>query len=201
MYIAAFRCTIGAIQKALLGIMSKKDHSNGYQRMLSLDPSGEELSLSNLQSLLSREEDVSPNSYTAFFYRPLNAPDFVCMRTPLEDGWQTLFNVLSLELGVESCRISASSGREDFYCFQSYQQGKERIVYLMKDTKWIFYEKGERLPCEQSDMYAKQRIRDRLNEPMLLDYLLQVGLDVRDSLFYHSKDNVLVFYYTWEGLI
>ena len=36
MYIAAFRCTIGAIQKALLGIMSKKDHSNGYQRMLSL---------------------------------------------------------------------------------------------------------------------------------------------------------------------
>lgn len=48
MYIAAFRCTIDAIQKALLGIMSKKDHSNGYQRMLSLDPSGEELSLSNL---------------------------------------------------------------------------------------------------------------------------------------------------------
>ena len=62
MYIAAFRCTIGAIQKALLGIMSKKDHSNGYQRILSLDPSGEELSLSKLQSLLSREEYVSPNS-------------------------------------------------------------------------------------------------------------------------------------------
>ena len=183
--------------------MSKKDHSNGYQRILSLDPSGEELSLSKLQSLLSREEYVSPNSYTAtaFFYRPLNAPDFVCMRTPLEDGWQTLFNVLSLELGVESYRISASSGRDDFYCFQSYQQGKERVVYLMKDTKWIFYEKGERLPCEQSDMYTKRRIRDRLNEPMLLNYLLQVGLDARDSLFYHSKDNVLVFYYTWEGLI
>ena len=36
---------------------------------------------------------------------------------------------------------------------------------------------------------------------MLLDYLLQVGLDASDSLFYHSKDNVLVFYYTWEGLI
>ena len=201
MYIAAFRCTIDAIQKALLGIMSKKDYSNGCLRMFSLDPSGEELSLSNLQSLLSRKEDVSPNSYTAFFHRPLNAPDFVCMRTPLEDGWQTLFNALSLELGVESYRISESSGRDDFYCFQSYQQGKERVVYLMKDTKWIFYEKGERLPCEQSDMYTKRRIRDRLNEPMLLDYLLQVGLDARDSSFYHSEEDVLVFCYTWEGLI
>ena len=96
-------------------------------------------------------------------------------------------------------RISASSGRDDFYCFQSYQQGKERVVYLMKDTKWIFYEKGERLAWEQSDMYAKRRIRDRLNEPMLLDYLLQVGLNARDSLFYHSEDNILVFYYTWES--
>ena len=199
MYITAFRCTIDAIQKALLGVMSKTDHSNGCQRMLSLDPRCEELSLSNLQSLLSRKEYVSPNSYTAFFYRPLNAPDFVCMRTPLEDGWQTLFNVLSLELAVESYRISASSGRDDFYCFQSYQQGKERVVYLMKDTKWIFYEKGERLPFEQSEAYAKRRIRDRLNEPMLLDYLLQVGLNARDSLFYHSEDNILVFYYTWES--
>ena len=70
----------------------------------------------------------------------------------------------------------------------AYQQGKERVVYLMKDTKWIFYEKGERLAWEQSDMYAKRRIRDRLNEPMLLDYLLQVGLNARDSLFYHSED-------------
>ena len=105
MYITAFRCTIDAIQKALLGVMSKTEHSNGCQRMLSLDPRCEELSLSNLQSLLSRKEDVSPNSYTAFFYRPLNAPDFVCMRTPLEDGWQTLFNVLSLELAVESYRM------------------------------------------------------------------------------------------------
>lgn len=199
MYIAAFRCTIGAIQKALLGIMSKKDHANGCQRMLSLGSCCEKLSLSNLQSLLSLQEDVSPNSYTAFFYRPLNAPDFVCMRTSLEDGWQTLFNVLSLELGVESYRISASSGRDDFYCFQSYQQGKERVVYLIKYTKWIFYEKGERLPCEQSDMYAKRRIRDRLNESMLLDCLLQVGLNARDSSFYHSEDNVLVFYYTWES--
>ena len=48
-------------------------------------------------------------------------------------------------------------------------------------------------------MYAKRRIRDRLNEPMLLDYLLQVGLNARDSLFYHSEDNILVFYYTWES--
>ena len=50
-------------------------------------------------------------------------------------------------------------------------------------------------------MYAKRQIRDRLNEPMLLDYLLQVGLDARDSSFYHSEENVLVFYYTWEDLI
>lgn len=28
MYITAFRCTIDAIQKALLGVMSKTDHSN-----------------------------------------------------------------------------------------------------------------------------------------------------------------------------
>ncbi len=48
-------------------------------------------------------------------------------------------------------------------------------------------------------MYAKRRIRDRLNEPMLLDYLLQVGLNARDSLFYHSEDNILVFYCTWES--
>ena len=67
------------------------------------------------------------------------------------------------------------------------------------NTKWIFYEKGERLPFEQSEAYAKRRVRDRLNEPMLMDYLLKVGLNARHSLFYHSEDNILVFYYTWES--
>ena len=117
MYITAFRCTIDAIQKALLGVMSKTDHSYGCQRTLSLVPRCEELSLSNLQSLLSRKEYVSPNSYTAFFYRPLNTPDFVCMRTPLEDGWQTLFNVLSLELAVESYRPQFGI-RKGYFCLK-----------------------------------------------------------------------------------
>jgi hypothetical protein len=197
MHITVFKSSMRAIQEALLDIMGQKNYSNGSQRMIILDPCSDKLSSTHLESLLLRKEELPLNRYTAFFYSPLNSPNFVSMVTTIEDGWYTLFNALSLDMNGESYRISVSDKGGEFYSFQSYQRGKERVVYVMEELKWTFYERGERLPFEQSDAYAKRRVRDRLNEPMLMDYLLKVGVDARHSSFHYSPDSILAFYYAW----
>ena len=197
MHITVFKSSMRAIQEALLDIMGQKNYSNGSQRMIILDPCSDKLSSTHLESLLLRKEVLPLNRYTAFFYSPLNSPNFVSMVTTIEAGWYTLFNALSLDMNGESYRISVSDKGGEFYSFQSYQRGKERVVYVMEELKWTFYERGERLPFEQSDAYAKRRVRDRLNEPMLMDYPLKVGVDARHSSFHYSPDSILAFYYAW----
>lgn len=197
MYITVFKCTTHAIQKALLDIMNQNNNSEGSQRIISLAPSCDKLSSSHLESLLQAQQDIPLHRYTAFFYTPLNLPNFACMVATVEDGWHTLFNVISLKMYGESYRIHIPDDENDLCSFQSYHQGKERVVYVEKEPKLLFYERGERLSFEQSKSYSKRRIKDRLNESILLDYLLEVGIDARHSSFYYSKNSILAFYYAW----
>lgn len=53
-----------------------------------------------------------------------------------------------------------------------------------QDGRWRWYESGELQPFEASARYGARRIRDRLDRPLLIEYLHQLGIRVDDRAFF-----------------
>ena len=56
----------------------------------------------------------------------------------------------------------------NYFCH--YENGLERVVYTLKENKWVFHEQGEPLPFENKDYYAARIKKERLNKPIMSEY-------------------------------
>jgi hypothetical protein len=63
-----------------------------------------------------------------------------------------------------------------------------RSIALMNDGgKWIFEERGDRLPFENAETYRAGRVRDRFPFELLARYLKELGLEPFNEQFYGSQ--------------
>ena len=77
----------------------------------------------------------------------------------------------------------STSSKSEYNCFwfqYIYPDGKERIIYALKEDRWVFYEEGELLPFENPDYYKRRKIKDRINNDIIIEYLSKCGIDLFD---------------------
>lgn len=79
------------------------------------------------------------------------------------------------------CALSALSHESDSPMYKFYlsdTSAKERIILAYEEDKWVFYEKGIPLDIENIDYYKNRLIRKRLNNEIIKEYLLKLGIDL-----------------------
>lgn len=64
-----------------------------------------------------------------------------------------------------------------------------RLIRVIKENKWIFYEVGEPLWFEEKENYSKRRIADRITYDLLLSYSRKNGIDFDSPAFLKRKKN------------
>jgi hypothetical protein len=58
--------------------------------------------------------------------------------------------------------------------------------------RWEFFAAGELQVFERPEYYSRKRYDDRMNRQILLEYLLALGMDVKDDAFWSSKGEMLI---------
>ena len=122
------------------------------------------------------------------------------------DGFYTLCNVLHLRYGFDITQICLTLDLDnkindsDIYLFRLFDflgsNGTERMVRVMQDPRWDFYEIGEPFPFEQTEKYKERIKKKRLTNDMILDYAEAMGYDVRNPEFWKS-DNATYLEWSW----
>ena len=122
------------------------------------------------------------------------------------DGFSVLCNILNHRFGYNVTNISLTLDLDnkinsfDIYLFRLFeflgQNGKKRLVRVMQDPRWDFYEIGEPFPFEQTEKYKERIKKKRLTNDMILDYAEAMGYDVRNPEFWKS-DNATYLEWSW----
>ena len=75
------------------------------------------------------------------------------------------------------CALSNDTVNPFFKFYFSDSNFKERLVQVYKEDKWVFYEEGTPLDIEDINYYRNSRIKKRLNNFIINEYLLKLGID------------------------
>ncbi|MCP3933559.1 MAG: hypothetical protein GY705_31210 [Bacteroidetes bacterium] len=124
-------------------------------------------------------------------WEPKNMPGRCAFMATLSDGWATLIHNMGMTYKHECLKIRISKATVLYPICELlyYKSGTERrFIRSMKDEpRWEFYQKGKPLSFEKVDNYNKRRIKDRFTEELLLEYLLSIGWNLREELFWQTE--------------
>ncbi|SRR5581483_4431019 len=77
---------------------------------------------------------------------------------------------------------------EGFCSFEHVSEsGRERVVHVILEPRWKFFEQGEVLSFENPEYYKRRIIRERLTPEIVEEYLKRLGWDLGDAAFWQSK--------------
>lgn len=91
----------------------------------------------------------------------------------------------AVEMKCALIKVSMSTKTKDepegLFWFQYISpEGKERLVYALREDRWIFYEEGEPLPFENLDYYKRRMIKERIGNDVIIEYLSKLGVNFFD---------------------
>src|SRR2546423_1357835 len=149
----------------------------------------------NITSFVSESDN---NAVRVLLWQPLSVSfALTAFITNMGDGWQTVLNFYFGEYQREIMRVRFSDAFAEYplYYFEILKLPERRIVQVIKDTdKWEFFERGSLMPFENPNYYAKRKIRDRLNNPIIEEYLEKNGIDIKEDNFWISKGEATEFF-------
>lgn len=110
-----------------------------------------------------------------------------------EDGLVNLCGLIQAQLKCKLIMCALSNEMEyPKYLFRVLNpDDKERLILAYKEDKWTFFEKGTCLPFEDSELYKKRLIRERLNNKIIYFYLNENGVD------FHQLDENIIASFTF----
>lgn len=168
---------------------------------------------------LMREEDETRN--WAYAKRPLNLKD-IYFPTPPKGGahlpkfavWQPanmsfgsvlipnygdgliqLMRHLNRRFKIRyfSAHLSRDHRKEGICRFEHADETEaKRVVQVILDSQWEFYDKGAVLFFEKATIYHQRKIADRLTPAVVVQYLETLGWDLESEEFWKSKENAWV---------
>lgn len=101
-----------------------------------------------------------------------------------DGGSSNLYNFNRL-FGYEGLRLI---DRESGTMFTYYKGNKERVIYSIRENKWVFYQEGEPLDFEDINNYKKRKISERFNSSILHKYLNILGVTGVEDLVMKSDE-------------
>ena len=164
----------------------------------------------NKEAVFSDDTDITPildlqyaynaNPLKATFYPIKN--DCTIMFPNLQDGWFSLYKNIAKGLNSKSCYMTIMDDEKFAYpanSFRYYENGLERVVYTLKEDKWVFYEQGEPLSFENKDYYNARIKKKRLNKAIMLEYCESLGISKNETLDI-GDDGAFSYLRYWKGL-
>ncbi|MCR5395036.1 MAG: hypothetical protein K6E86_06565 [Bacteroidales bacterium] len=114
-----------------------------------------------------------------------NYPNMVFLVSSDADGLYLRSRRRAAKMKCSLIRISMSvktpNEPERLFWFQYISpDGKERVVYALREDRWIFYEEGEPLPFENLDYYKRRMIKERIGNDVIIEYLSKLGVNFFD---------------------
>lgn len=177
--IGLFRATLSAVEEAVQRLNDEKPVLQRYEHR-----SGP-LEIASIYE--RRPPRGGAHAKRAVFFEPASAPGTTAFVANLEDGWFTLFNVLSSRVPREHVFVR-SSDSDDYPIgeFRVCSQGRTvRYVRAMReDPSWEFLEKGDPQLFEDLGHYKNRRIAKRLDREILVSYLRRLGWDLTEAAFW-----------------
>ena len=125
-------------------------------------------------------------------WRPANCSKGCVFLPNLQDGRISLIRWLNRKYNRRCIRVILQRGVriEESYCgFEYFQEsGQRRIVHVIHDEKWQFYQEGEVQPFENPTYYEQPRVSERLTPAIIQEYLKTLGWDLQSEDFWHSDE-------------
>lgn len=144
--------------------------------------------MENEDFLITPGADISPvlNLEYAYNPNPLRAVFFsansncTVMIPNLQDGWHSLVYTIAANTKCDAYFIQMMDDkklREPVNHLSFFKDGIEcRIVYALKENKWVFYEQGQPMSFECTDNYKQAVRKKRINKELLLKYCTELGM-------------------------
>jgi hypothetical protein len=116
------------------------------------------------------------------------------------DGWYTavynytrLYNKSAYQVGFTVDETKEYPAY--FFNFFYINKGQiiQRTVHAIKQNKWVFYAGEAPLAIEDVKNYTKKKIKDRINNEIIIDYLKKAGYNLTDNKFYTANKNAILF--------
>jgi len=144
--------------------------------------------------------EYNPVERKFLLYEPLSNPGKTVFFSNLVDGWYTaVYNYVRLFYKgafFPSFTIDEINNKA-LYRFSRFKvssnEVEERVVYLLKDNRWVFFERGIPLEIENMDNYIKRNKIERLDNEIIIGYLKKAGYDLMKSAFYQTEKKGYLF--------
>lgn len=107
-------------------------------------------------------------------------PNTIFFASNYEDGLNSLCELLRKRLRSVLIHLKISIPEDMNWFLYIDSEGKERIVYSLKEDRWVFCNLGEPLSFENVDYYKHRIIKKRMNFDIISEYLLKQGIDFRN---------------------
>lgn len=136
---------------------------------------------------LHLQKEHNPASIIVAAYEVESASPATLIESNLNDRYRSLSHMLSRSLTTTSFAVIRSRPAdrskwpiEEFGLLNESQGGYVRHVWAALDTSgWKFGNSGTFLQFEEPDRYKKRRIRDRFTRSQIVDFLDQLGFELR----------------------
>jgi hypothetical protein len=147
--------------------------------------------IENCMETIEIKFEYNPEIITAYFVKGNNG---IIMLPNLQDGWLSLFHRIAGDLKITGYHFKLCSDKEPYNCIIYLENGIEkRICYTLKDTKWIFFEKGEPLFFEEPENYTKKIKKDRLDKEIMIKYCNKLGILNGNLLEINQNNNIKLY--------
>ena len=140
------------------------------------------------------------NKIRFIIFEPSTNPGVTVFFPNLVDGWYSavynytrLNNKSAFQVGFTIDDTKQYPAYFFQFFFMDKRQIKERTIYAIKEDKWVFFAGGKPLAIENTDNYLKKRIKDRINNEIIIGYLKKAGYDLTDDNFFKSNRNAILF--------
>ena len=92
-----------------------------------------------------------------------------------------------------SAHLSRDHKKEGLCRFEHTDEtGAQRVVHVIHDQGWQFYDQGRILPFENPLLYQNRRIADRLTPALVIQYLKSLGWDLEADDFWKSESGAWI---------
>jgi hypothetical protein len=136
------------------------------------------------------------------FFNSIQKPDSIIFHSNINDGYYTLMNVISYNFNIPIYSFSLykedSKFSEGYSMFYREGKKKERVVMLLKEDKWVFYQRGEPLFFENTELYSKPRLKQRLSNEILIEYINKLGFSFNNEYFFENNGSMLILERTYK---
>ena len=152
----------------------------------------------NIEPLLNLQYAYNPNPQRAIFF-PITRGCTI-MFPNLQDGWASLFHNIANGLNSKACymRIMDDTIVETSNYLIHIENMQRRVVYTLKENKWIFFEQGTPLFFENQEHYNINPKKKRLNKTIMLEYSERLEI-TQNGIININTDGAFACELFWEG--